>query len=347
MAKKFKGIEPNPQYVAQLRRKLSQIVSRMQRDFETYLKPILKKLQAQKLQDKREIQERMEEFNTIVGDAIRFLTAFEIARTFRTTKQRIVNEIERGEFKDAIKQDDEWLVPEHSVDLYAKEHNLYDDDLLAEFNRRIQELTFKYNSLLKTYKAMSEDFVEKMYKESKKKFMKQFKKSFGIDAFEVLSERGLKEEFLRQVDANVSLIQTIPSTYFDQISKLVVLNFSGQKEIEGGLITAIQDLTGVTKKRAKLIARDQSMKCVSTFNEMRFRNLGSDRYIWRNSRDERVAGNPNGRYPEVDPKSKYHGNHWEREGKIFYWNHPPPDGHPGMAINCRCYAEPIFEEEEK
>lgn len=346
MSKKFKAIEPNQHDVTELRRKLNQIVKRMQRDFETYLKPIIKKLQAQKLQEKKELQDRIKEFNSLVTDAVRFLTAWEIARNFRTIKQKIVSEIEKGEFEGAIQQNGEWLVPEESVDAYARKHNLYNKDLLAEFNRRIEELTFKYNSLLKTYKSMSEDFVERMYKESKKKFMKQFKKSFGIDAFEVLSERGLKEEFLKQVDANVSLIKTIPETYFSQISKLVVNTFSGKREVEGGLVNALQELTGVTRNRAKLIARDQSMKCVSSFNELRFRNLGSERYIWHNSRDRRVAGNPNGKYPDVDPKSEYHGNHWEREGKIFYWNKPPADGHPGMAINCRCYAEPIFEEEE-
>ena len=47
------------------------------------------------------------------------------------------------------------------------------------------------------------------------------------------------------------------------------------------------------------------------------------------------------------PKSKYHGNHWDREGKVYEWNNPPPDGNPGMPINCRCYAEPIFDIEEE
>ena len=50
-----------------------------------------------------------------------------------------------------------------------------------------------------------------------------------------------------------------------------------------------------------------------------------------NIADERVRGNPNGKYPNA----KY--NHWEREGQIFSVDEPPEDGHPGEPIRCRCY----------
>ena len=70
-----------------------------------------------------------------------------------------------------------------------------------------------------------------------------------------------------------------------------------------------------------------------------------------------MAGNPSGLYPEVEKNSKYHGDHWERQGKYYLFEkmasapkapdgkafrQPPPDGSPGMAINCRCYADPVI-----
>ena len=110
-----------------------------------------------------------------------------------------------------------------------------------------------------------------------------------------------------------------------------------------------------------MIARDQTAKAISTFSSLRSQNAGSIGYQWHNSQDKRVAGNPNGLYPDVNPKSKYHGDHWDREDKYYLWNktsgdipiapdgkkfkQPPPDGNPGMPINCRCFAESIFEED--
>jgi len=32
--------------------------------------------------------------------------------------------------------------------------------------------------------------------------------------------------------------------------------------------------------------------------------------------------------------------HEANDGKIFVWNDPPPTGHPGDEIGCRCWAEP-------
>lgn len=40
--------------------------------------------------------------------------------------------------------------------------------------------------------------------------------------------------------------------------------------------------------------------------------------------------------------SKLHGNHFDREGKVFRWDNLPADGGPGWPIGCRCYAEPVI-----
>ena len=55
--------------------------------------------------------------------------------------------------------------------------------------------------------------------------------------------------------------------------------------------------------------------------------LGIERYRWRTAGDTRVRT-----------------EHAMREGQIFSWDRPPPDGHPGQPINCRCYAEPVIED---
>lgn len=55
-------------------------------------------------------------------------------------------------------------------------------------------------------------------------------------------------------------------------------------------------------------------------------NRNAERYIWRTMKDTRVRD-----------------DHAHREGQIFTWGNPPPEGHPGDAPNCRCWPEPIGE----
>ncbi|MCP4395666.1 MAG: hypothetical protein GY804_15570, partial [Alphaproteobacteria bacterium] len=51
------------------------------------------------------------------------------------------------------------------------------------------------------------------------------------------------------------------------------------------------------------------------------------KYIWHTQKD-----------------SKTRSSHADRDGKVFEWAHPPEGGHPGEDYNCRCWAEPIFDD---
>lgn len=344
---KIKPIRPNPSDVAFLRKKMMNLIRRMQADYERELKPLIKRMGKQsREQANEEMRETQETLH--IGDAVEYLTAFEVAQQLHILKAAVINACQSGKITGAMLVDNEWLVPEEAVFDYGVSIGKIDPDatLMEQFNSRLQKLNRKYEDMIQSFENMAEEFTKRMYREAKKKFMKQFDKDLGVDVLKTLSEKGLKQAFELEIQKNVALIKSIPATYFQKIEEMVISSSLGQKKFDGGLVAAIQNLTHVTRNRAKLIARDQSAKAVSTFTQMRYENLGCEKYIWRNSRDRRVAGNPNGLYPNPDPRSKAHGNHWDREGKIFYWNDPPPDGHPGMGINCRCYAEPIFDLDE-
>lgn len=344
---KIKPIEPNAQDVAFLRKKMMNLIRRMQADYERELKPLIKRMTKE---NREEATERLEEAEKVLTtDAVQYLTAFEAARQLHILKSEIVKACQMSQIQGAINTDGEWLIPEDSVYDYGVKIGKIDPDqnLLEKFNERLQRLQQKYNSLISSFENTATEFTKRMFKEAKKKFMKQFDKHLSIDILKQLSERGMRQAFEAEVQRNIELIKSVPQKYFQRLQEMVIASSLGQQHFEGGLVNAIQHLTHVTRDRAKLIARDQSAKAVSTFTQMRYQNLGCEKYIWRNSKDKRVAGNPSGLYPNPDPKSQYHGNHWTREGKVFYWNDPPPDGNPGMAINCRCYAEPIFEVEEE
>lgn len=150
-----------------------------------------------------------------------------------------------------------------------------------------------------------------------------------------LTETYLDPEISLFVKQNVKLIKTIPSQLFRETEGIV---FRG---IQQGLShTAIKkqltDRIEISRNRAKLIARDQTGKLNAQLTQLRQQSVGVKRYIWRTIGDERVRGNPVGRYAGATP------SHYLREGKVFKWSSAPSDGHPGQAIQCRCYAEPIL-----
>lgn len=134
---------------------------------------------------------------------------------------------------------------------------------------------------------------------------------------------------------NVALIKSVPDRFFDQVQH-IVLNGFRQGSLAEDISKDIQGRLGVARANADRIARDQVGKLSGQLNGLRQQNLGIEQYTWRTSLDERVRGNPGGKYPDAYP------SHWAREGKVFSWDNPPSDGHPGEPINCRCTAEPVI-----
>lgn len=115
------------------------------------------------------------------------------------------------------------------------------------------------------------------------------------------------------------------------------------------------DLPGISYRRARIIARDQTAKLNSSLTQGRMADAGLETYIWDTAQDERVRGNPNGRYANAIP------SHFMMQGKLCRWDDPtvwfengewvkrPGDApyfHPGMAIMCRCVALPNWDELE-
>jgi hypothetical protein len=94
-----------------------------------------------------------------------------------------------------------------------------------------------------------------------------------------------------------------------------------------------QHLENLLVNHAKLVTRTQVSRAITAESIARFKQAGLTHYVWRTSEDERVVGNPQGLYPKGNPG---HENHYRRNGKVFAFDNPPDDGHPGVPYNCRC-----------
>lgn len=157
---------------------------------------------------------------------------------------------------------------------------------------------------------------------NKKQFHQVLKKAYGVDIF--TAEPWLDEVLKLAEMQNISLIKSIPTQLHEKLQYRFIDAVQKGKRWED-VAKEVQELTGATKKRARLIARDQIGKLNGQLTKARQEQIGVKSYIWRTSLDERVR--------------KLHVG---REGQEFAWDNPPNDGHPGTPVLCRCYAEAVL-----
>lgn len=89
------------------------------------------------------------------------------------------------------------------------------------------------------------------------------------------------------------------------------------------------DEEGIAVRRAALIARDQVGKYNADCNRTQQQSAGFTHYEWMGVGDNRER-------PE----------HLALHGTIWSWDKPPPIGHPGEPILCRCWASPCTSAQE-
>lgn len=166
----------------------------------------------------------------------------------------------------------------------------------------------------------------------------EFRRLVGISPRKDLGVGAALDQFR---DQNVSLIKSLVGTQLDEITGILANAEIGALRVED-VRAQIQDRFSVSKSKADLLARDQILKLNGDLTKTRQTAIGITKYIWTTSHDERVRGNPNGKWPK--------GLHFDLDGTIHDWAHPPIcslDGrraHPGGDYQCRCIAYPVLPE---
>lgn len=172
------------------------------------------------------------------------------------------------------------------------------------------------------------------HKLSVSEWKKVVSKTFGINLLEDYYSGEYYQVMLdKWVSDNVDLITSIKDTSLDKMKELVYMNYMEGRSTTD-IVKEIRRQYGVDKRRARLIARDQTAKLNANITKSQQQDAGVSKYKWSSSRDRRVRK-----------------SHRELDGKIFSWDSPPEtDGgrhcHPGEDYQCRCCALPIFDLEE-
>lgn len=139
----------------------------------------------------------------------------------------------------------------------------------------------------------------------------------------------MRDAMAATISENVALIKSIPQQYHLEVEGIVARGFTNGRDLE----TIVKDLRaryGVTKRRAALIARDQSNKLTATVTQARRLELGITQAVWQHS--------SGGKEPRK--------SHVAATGKVFdIAKGCYIDGEyilPGQLINCRCSSRSVL-----
>lgn len=178
-----------------------------------------------------------------------------------------------------------------------------------------QDATEDIEGMVSGYAERLQDFADDDQK-------RMFRAVFGVD-LPFARDPDVLESWVRE---NVSYIRTIAEDQLNEVQGIV------NREIRAGnrhteIMKDVRKRFGISERRARVIARDQTSKLRGEIDRKRQRDLGIGKFIWRTADDERVR-------PE----------HADREGQKYDWDNPPNGEIPGQPIQCRCRAAPAVQD---
>jgi SPP1 gp7 family putative phage head morphogenesis protein len=154
----------------------------------------------------------------------------------------------------------------------------------------------------------------------------------GIDMAKAAGSQKIVNAFQTR---NVNLIKTVATQHLSKVQDVLQQNSGVHVK---GLTSKLQETLGVSESRAKLWARDQTLKLHADIVQSKHESLGIVEYNWRTSKDGTVRH-----------------DHAMLEGKRFRYDAPPvvntsrvaqgaPERrrNPGKDYECRCHADPVL-----
>ncbi len=205
------------------------------------------------------------------------------------------------------------------------------DQIMSVFVSLIQK--WQSPSFLGAANQTAEAFVKSVNTQNQRRFNRNVK-SVGIDIF---GDSPRLQDLLEASSLdNARLITTIPNQYLNQVQSIVMTNMRSGL-LPRNIIGQLQNQFGVTKRRAALIARDQTSKINGEISKARQTDAGFEFFRWQTAEDSRVRDD----HEHLENQDIGYGK------GVYRWDKPPKDDKgvaiiPGSAINCRCVSIPVI-----
>lgn len=208
------------------------------------------------------------------------------------------------------------------------------DRIIEALNSLLAKYTGPQSVFQSQYERLAQRTVSMADAESTEAFVNSVNKAVGVDLNPVLDQEGMRDYIDAATWSNLQLIKSVPEEYFKRIENAVMGGVRGG-DAPTKIAQNIQEATGISRRRAQLIARDQSAKLTGEITERRQRQAGVKYFRWVTSKDQRVGDD----HRRAARRDVGYGP------GVYRWDNPPKEGVPGNASrpNCRCTATPVFE----
>lgn len=214
-----------------------------------------------------------------------------------------------------------------------------DASVTSKAKKVMNELTKKFTQLFKQKApTLAENMLNGSLKTSETTLKTSLKQlSGGLTLNTGVIPAGMEDVGKAIVNENVSLIKSLPVEYLNDIQGAVMRSIAsgeGAPDLEPKL----RHYAGVSERRAKNIALDQTRKAYNGINKQRMQSVGVKKFEWVHS--------GGGQHPRK--------SHQALDGRIFSFDDLPLKGeegfvngqYPGQAINCACTMIPVIEFED-
>jgi len=198
----------------------------------------------------------------------------------------------------------------------------------------VNQVLYRWSS--PQFDALAAQLAAKFVRSTSDVTLKRFQasmKSFGLDVYE--DSPALQDFVDAAIQDNVQLIKSIPSQYLERVQSIVYSNTrSGLRP--GAITKQLQEQHGVTQRRAKFIATDQTTKINGQIAEKRQKAAGFQYFKWQDAEDSRVRH----RHDVIAEKVTAYGR------GVYKWSNLPLSSEgipiaPGQDYRCRCVAIPV------
>lgn len=211
----------------------------------------------------------------------------------------------------------------------------------AELSSKLAQIETIFN---RNAEKLAENFVNAVSVSEKRTFMQTINGASEsvtkdtINSIDLLADQGIKRIINKSIGENVKLIQSIPQQHYQRIAKTIHDGLE-KGQSYSTMAKEIRQINGVSERKAKFIARDQTASVYGELTQKRNENLGIEKFKWITSRDNRVRE-----------------THRVLDGMVFDWASGAKGPGvpiemigliPGEDYNCRCTSTPVFEELEK
>lgn len=247
-----------------------------------------------------------------------------------------------------------------------KELKKYEGTLSKTAQSNLQSM---YNNIVKKiikkkFRFLTRSATEKLTKAYRQYTKNGFKvRNKGIRGWRLTDLKPkLQKELKKRIYNSISSINLNTFSIINEMNRRFLGFISNEKRSNAK--DELKPMFNINKKdkATKRTITDQTLKMIGSFDRTIADHYKAIAFIWNGREDRKEAGNPTGLYPNVDPNSTVHGDHWARNNKLYFYKDTWAikeglintksknfkladfkDGMPSEPINCRCWAYNLYD----